>query len=129
MGKLSLFIGDLYHKYQPEAERIGVKLSLDYPDTTQDLADESVLPQVEKQLSSMLERSQHGEVTLAVRKGIISITDRDTVLSKPLCRLLSNSRVTVKSRIGFGTKVEIRTGAGEKGRDAEGKSKLKAREK
>lgn len=108
MHRLSLIIGEIYNKFLPLAENSKVQLSLDFPDTTQEISDPDVLrADLEQHLNSALNRSKGGKVTVTVRKNQITITDSGTILSKPICNLMSNARVQVKSRIGFGTTVTI----------------------
>lgn len=109
MYRLSVIINDLYLKYLPLAEKAGLTLNLDFADTTAKVKDaEKVRKEVEKSLQSAVKSSFKGEIKIAVGRGEISITDSGTVLSKPACALLSNERVTVKSKVGFGTTVKIK---------------------
>ncbi len=109
MYRLSLVISEVYNKYLPLAEKAGITLNLDFPDTTQEVKDpEKLKNELDKQLESALGRSIKGEITIEVKKGQIVIRDTGTVLSKPMCEILENSeRITVTSRVGFGTKVVI----------------------
>lgn len=109
MYRLSIIIGEIYNKYLPLAEKNGVSLSLDYPDTTAEITNpEELKADLEKHLDSALSRSERGQITIAARRDYILISDTGTVLSQPVCKLLSNSRIEVKSRVGFGTTVKIR---------------------
>lgn len=109
MYRLSLVISEVYNKYLPLAEKAGITLNLDFPDTTQEVKDpEKLKNELDKQLESALGRSIKGEIAIEVKKGQIVIRDTGTVLSKPMCEILENSeRITVTSRVGFGTKVVI----------------------
>lgn len=108
MHRLSLIVSEIYNKFLPLAENGKIQLSLDFPDTTQEIADpETLKADLEQHLNSALSRSKGGKVTVTVRKNQIIITDTGTVLSKPICNLMSNARIQVKSRIGFGTAVTI----------------------
>ena len=108
MYRLSLIISEVYNKYLPLAEKGSVSLNLDFSDTTQTVDDpEAIKADLEKHLSSALNRSVNGEISIAVSQDAIAITDSGTTLSKPLCALLSRGRVSVNSRIGFGTTVSI----------------------
>ncbi len=114
MQRLSLIISEIYNKFLPLADNSQVKLSLDFPDTTQTVTDpEAIKTDLETQLNSALSRTKSGEITIAVRKQQIIITDTGTILSKPLCAFMSNSRIQVKSRIGFGTTVTIQLASSE----------------
>ena len=115
MYRLSLIIGEIYNKYLPLAEKKGISLSLDYPDTTGSIANpEEIKADLEKHLDSALSRSKNSNITIAARRDCIVISDSGTTLSKPVCKLLSNSRVEVKSRVGFGTTVKINLKSNEK---------------
>lgn len=106
MYRLSLIISEIYNKYLPLAEKNGIQLNLDFADTTQEITDpETISKELNDHLSSALQRTDQGEVKIAVDKQHITITDTGTVLSKPICALLSKGIVTVKSRVGFGTSV------------------------
>ncbi len=108
MYRLSLIISEVYNKYLPLAEKGRVALNLDFSDTTKTVDDpEAIKADLEKHLSSALDRSISGEVSIAVESDAIVITDSGTTLSKPLCSLLSRDRVNVTSRVGFGTTVRI----------------------
>lgn len=107
MGKLSTVINELYQKYQPLASAAKIKLNLDIrSDETVD--DEKALSaDLEKQLDSALKRAPQGQIKISVQDKKVTISDNGTILSKPICELLSSDRVQVKSRVGFGTKVSI----------------------
>lgn len=108
MYRLSLIISEVYNKYLPLAEKGRVALNLDFSDTTKTVDDpEAIKADLEKHLSSALDHSISGEVSIAVESDAIIITDSGTTLSKPLCLLLSRGRVNVTSRVGFGTTVRI----------------------
>ena len=108
MHNLALIISEIYNKFLPLAEKSQLQLSLDFPDTTQEVTDpETLKTDLEQQLSSIITHSQKGNITIAVRKQQIIITDTGTILSKPICALMSNSRIQVKSRVGFGTTITI----------------------
>lgn len=110
MYRLSLIISEIYNKFLPLAEKGKIQLSLDFPDTTQEISNPAVIKaDLEQHLNSALSRSKNrgGQITVTVRKNQITVTDTGTILSKPICALMSNSRVQVKSRLGFGTTVTI----------------------
>ncbi len=111
MYRLSSIISEIYNKLLPLAEKSQIQLSLDFPDTTQTINDPEVIKSdLEQHLNSALARTKKNagnQITVAVRKSQIIITDTGTILSKPICAMMSNSRVNVKSRIGFGTTVTI----------------------
>ena len=92
MYRLSLIISEVFNKYLPLADQAKVQLNLDFSDTTQQVAH----PEAVKH-----------EISVAVTDRAITITDAATVLSPAACALLSNRRVTVKSRTGFGTTITI----------------------
>ena len=107
MGKLSTVISKLYQKYQPLASAAKIELDLDIR-SDETIDDEKALSaDLEKQLDSALKRAPQGQIKISVRNQKITISDNGTVLSKPVCKLLSNNRIQVKSRTGFGTKVSI----------------------
>lgn len=108
MYRLSLIISEIYNKYLPLAEKDGIILNLDFSDTTKQISDpDRVKQDLESHLSSALQRSDAGEVTVSVDKTAISITDTGTTLSPSACSLLSNRYIDVSSRVGFGTTVKI----------------------
>lgn len=108
MYRLSLIISEIYNKYLPLAEKGSIALNLDFSDTTQTIDDpEAIKIDLEKHLSSALSRSDRGEISISVEQGAIVIADSGTILSKPICALLSKGRVDVTSRVGFGTTIRI----------------------
>ena len=108
MYRLSLIISEVFNKYLPLADQAKVQLNLDFSDTTQQVAHpEAVKHDLDQQLSSALQHTVGGEISVAVTDRAITITDVATVLSPAACALLSNRRVTVKSRTGFGTTITI----------------------
>lgn len=108
MYRLSLIISEVFNKYLPLADQAKVQLNLDFSDTTQQVAHpEAVKHDLDQQLSSALQHTVGGEISVAVTDHAITITDAATVLSPAACALLSNRRVTVKSRTGFGTTITI----------------------
>lgn len=108
MYRLSLIISEIYNKYLPLAEKDGIILNLDFSDATKQISDpDRVKQDLESHLSSALQRSDAGEVTISVDKTAISITDTGTTLSPSTCSLLSNRYIDVSSRVGFGTTVKI----------------------
>ncbi len=108
MYRLSLIISEIYNKYLPLAEKDGIILNLDFSDTTKEIADpERVKKFLDEHLSSTLQRSDKGEVTIGVDQSAITITDTATTLSHAACALLSNRYIDVTSHVGFGTTVKI----------------------
>ncbi len=108
MYRLSLIISEIYNKYLPLAEKDGIILNLDFSDTTKEISDPDRIKQfLDEHLSSTLQRSDKGEVTISVDKNAITITDSATTLSRAACALLSNKYIDVSSRVGFGTTVKI----------------------
>ena len=109
MYRLSIIINEIYLKYLPLAKNAGITLNLDFPDTTITVENgEKIKNEVERTLRSAVKKSFKGEITIAVNKGKITITDTGTVLSAPLIKLLSNDHIEIKSRVGFGTVVTIK---------------------
>lgn len=109
MYRLSIIINEIYLKYLPLAAKAGLTLNLDFPDTTIQVQDgEKIKKDVEKTIRSALSKSIKGEITIAVSKGKIVITDTGTVLSKTLINMLENDHIEIKSRVGFGTVVTIK---------------------
>ena len=108
MYRLSLIISEVYHKYLPLAEKGGVALNLDFSDGTQTVADPDQLKAtIDQHLESAINRSDRGEISIALEKDAIVIKDSGTILSRPACTLLSGEHVDVRSRVGFGTVVRI----------------------
>ena len=109
MYRLSIIINEIYLKYLPLASKAGLTLNLDFPDTTIKVDDgETIKKDVEKTIKSALSKSIKGEITIAVSRGKIVITDTGTVLSKTLIAMLENDHIEIKSRVGFGTTVTIK---------------------
>lgn len=109
MYRLSIIINEIYLKYLPLASKAGLTLNLDFPDTTLTVEDgDKIKKDVEKTVSSAVSKSIKGEITIAVSKGKIVITDTGTVLSKTMINMLTNDHISVKSRVGFGTTVTIK---------------------
>lgn len=112
MNKFSQTIHNLYNKILPIAEQSGVELDLDYsgPATIEfdvETDDPELKAELEKELKNAITRTNSGSIKLKVANGAISITDTGTILSRPLCESLSHGRVSVKSRVGFGTDINI----------------------
>lgn len=108
MQRLSIVISEVYNKYLPFTSKNGIQLNLDFPDSTQEVEDSTAIKEtLEQHLESAINRTNSGHINIAVGKDAIKITDSGTILSKPICRLLSNGRIEVKSRVGFGTTATI----------------------
>lgn len=111
MYRISLIISEVYQKYLPLAEQNRIQLNLDLGESTAETDNPKEIQQeLEKHLDSALQRSNQGEITVSIKGSEIMITDTGTTLSHPVCALLSKGRVTVKSRVGFGTSVIIDLG-------------------
>lgn len=109
MERLSDIVQKMYHKYLPIVQKFGITLDLDFPDTTLTIRErERVERSLDKTLRSAVSRSKNGHISITVRPGRIIITDDGTTLSPATRELLSSKHVTVKSRVGFGTSVEIK---------------------
>lgn len=108
MYRLSLIISEVYNKYLPLAEKNNITLNINLSDTTKTIDNpEAIKADLEKHLDSALSRSDHSEISVSVEHDTIIITDSGTILSKPICALLSKGRVNVTSRVGFGTTIRI----------------------
>lgn len=108
MHRLSLIIGEIYRKYLPLAEQGQITLNLDFADSTTTVDEANQLKtELDEHLHSALKRAPRGEVSIKVTREAIVIHDSGTTLSAPARALLSHGRVTVKSRVGFGTDVYI----------------------
>lgn len=112
MNKFSQTIHNLYNKILPIAEQSGVELDLDYSDPATiefdvETDDPELKAELEEELKNAITRTNSGSIKLKVANGAISITDTGTILSRPLCESLSHGRVSVKSRVGFGTNIDI----------------------
>ena len=82
MYRLSLIISEVFNKYLPLADQAKVQLNLDFSDTTQQVAHpEAVKHDLDQQLSSALQHTVGGEISVAVTNRAITITDAATVLS------------------------------------------------
>lgn len=108
MYRISLIINEIYNKYLPLAEEAGITLNLDFPDPTIETKNTAKLKQkLDRSLSSALERTYDGEISISVHQDRITITDTGTRLSEPACALLSGDRVQVVSEDKTGTTVTI----------------------
>ncbi len=108
MYQLSVIINEIYNKYLPLAEKNRAQLDLDFTDTTQKVVDpEDIKTELDQQLSTILKHTNQGKIQIIVNQNEIIIQDSGTILSKPLCRLISKGRISVNSRVGFGTKITI----------------------
>lgn len=112
MNKFSQTIHNLYNKILPIAEQSGVEFDLDYSDPATiefdvETDDPELKAELEEELKNAITRTNSGSIKLKVANGAISITDTGTILSRPLCESLSHGRVSVKSRVGFGTNINI----------------------
>lgn len=110
MYRISLIISELYNKYLPSAEKADIRLDLDIIDdqwTTDESDLQELKSDIDKHLKSALKRTPKGEIKISVRPHQIIISDSGTTLSKTACKLLTHGRVSVSSRVGFGTKVSF----------------------
>ena len=108
MYRLSLIINEIYNKYLPLAEKAGITLNLDFPDPTTKIKEpEKIKNKLDSHMKSALGRTVKGEIAISVYSDKIVISDTGTVLSKPMIAMLSSEKVSVKSRVGFGTTVTI----------------------
>lgn len=124
MNKFIQTIHNLYNKVLPIAQNSGVELNLDYSDpSTLDIDVETDDPELkaelEEELKNAISRTNSGSVKLRVANGVVTISDTGTVLSRPLCESLSHGRVKVKSRVGFGTSIDISLAKAENSEDSE----------
>lgn len=112
MNKFVQTIHNLYNKVLPIAQNSGVELNLDYSDPASldidvETDDPELKAELEEELKNAITRTNSGSVKLRVSNGVVTISDTGTVLSRPLCESLSHGRVKVKSRVGFGTSIDI----------------------
>lgn len=108
MYRLSFVIDEIYNKYLPLAEKAGISLNLDFPDPTIKIKEPSkIKAHLDKHVGAAFNRTIKSELSIHVARGKIIIKDDGTVLSKPMIALLSSDRVSVKSKVGFGTTVTI----------------------
>ena len=117
MYRLSLVINEIYNKYLPEAIKAGVELNLDFPDPTLRVeAPSRVKKHLDEHVPKAIlrvsnadvargSRKRKGEVRISVSKIGVELRDTGTTLSPGVIKLLSSSRVEVKSRVGFGTRI------------------------
>lgn len=108
MARIAVIISEIYTKYLPLAEKASIRLDLDVRDAGAEVDDEETLKtELEEHLKSALKRTTDGEIKISVQKHKIILKDSGTTLSPTACALLSRGRIKVKSRVGFGTSVEI----------------------
>lgn len=112
MNKFLNTIHSLYNKILPIAEKSGVELNLDYADPATveidvEADDPKLKAELEEEIKNAITRTNSGNIKIKVANGAVTISDTGTVLSRPLCESLSHGRVKVKSRVGFGTSIDI----------------------
>ncbi len=109
MNRLATILSEAYNKYLPLAEKSNIYFNLDFTNITTSADDpEQVKKDLDEQLQNAFKHSKaHSEIKVTVRGQKIIISDPNTVLSKAACALLSNPRIQVQSRVGFGTKITI----------------------
>lgn len=118
MYRLSIIIEEVFRKYLPFAEKVGVALNLDFPDPTKRIKEPSkVRGHLDEHVESAIKRTASrgassklkGEVSILVRKDHIEVRDTGTVLSPAALALINKpEHIEAKSRVGFGTSVLIR---------------------
>lgn len=108
MYRLSTIVSETYNKYQKSSSDRKIEFNLDLFDQS-GVTDqpEKIKAELEKHLKSAIDRSARQKISLTLKDSKIILKDNGTILSKPLCRLLSQGHVTVESRVGFGTTVTI----------------------
>ena len=108
MARLSIAINEIYLKFLPMAEKVGITLDLDFPDPTIEVEDtERIKKDLEKSLKTAVGKRPKSTIKITVVRGKIIVTDSETVLSKQMCEFLSVGHIKVKSKVGFGTTVTI----------------------
>lgn len=108
MYRLSIIISEIYHKYLPLAEKAEIQLNLDIPDTSLNVDDPEIIrTELEESLNNAMKRTPRGEIKISVQGKKIIVSDSGTTLSPAACSLLSRGRISAKSKVGFGTTVEI----------------------
>ena len=112
MNKFVQTIHNLYNKVLPIAQNSGVELNLDYSDPASldievETDDPELKTELEAELKNAIARTNSGSVKIKLKDGHVIISDTGTTLSRPLCESLSHGRVKVKSRVGFGTSIDI----------------------
>lgn len=114
MSRISIILTEVLQKYLPLIEKGEINLNLDFKDTTKTVSNPDELrAQLDLQLGSAVKRTRKSvdgrpsDISIAVKDRAIRITDAGTILSPTTCRLLSSPRIRIKSRVGFGTIVEI----------------------
>lgn len=109
MYRLSIIIEDVFRKYLPIAEKLGVTFDIDFPDPTKRISSPSrVKEPLDKHVSSALKRTK-GAVKVLVKQDGIEILDNGTVLSPVSLALINKpDHIIAKSRVGFGTSVFIK---------------------
>ena len=110
MDRIADTINKIYQKYLPIVKKLGITLDIDFPDTTLTIRErERIERDLDKTMKSAVDRTRHGRILITVRPGVIIVRDDGTILSRAACKLLSHEHVEVKSRVGFGTTVTIRS--------------------
>lgn len=117
MYRLSIIIEDVFKKYLPVAESLGISLNLDFPDSTKRIESPSkVREPLDSHVEGAIRRASvakttknKGEVKIVVKDGGIEILDNGTVLSAGALAVLNKpEHVVAKSRVGFGTSIFIK---------------------
>ena len=109
MYRLSVIVEEVFRKYLPVAQKVGVPLDLDFPDPTKKIEKPSrVREPLEEHLSSAIRRTKN-HVKVLVKKDGITIFDDGSVLSPAVLSALNKpEHIEAQSRVGFGTSVFIR---------------------
>lgn len=108
MERINETINKIYLKYSVVAKKNGTTLDIDFPDVTLTVDNkERIEKALEKAIKDAIKRSRGGKITIAVRKGKITVSDDGKTLNKIDQEKMSSEFVKIKSRIGFGTSVTI----------------------
>lgn len=108
MERISNTIDKIYQKYLPIAKKLGVSLDIDFPDTALKFENKTRIEKdLDKNLKAAISRARGGHVVISVRPSKIVVKDSGLPLTKTACLGLTTEKISVKSRVGFGTTVTI----------------------
>lgn len=107
--RLSVILSEIYNEFLPKANAAKIQLDLDLGEHESEIEDAEIIrTEINRFLETAAHRSAGGTIKISAGPGKrIAIQDSGTTLSPTACALLSRGRVNAKSRVGFGTTVEI----------------------
>ncbi|MBQ7802515.1 hypothetical protein IJ380_01455 [Candidatus Saccharibacteria bacterium] len=108
MYRLSTIIEEVYRTFLPLAEKKKISFNLDFPDPTKRVERPSLVknPLLENTEAAILRAKK--SVSIVVKKNSVVVSDDGEVLpTAKLKEIREAENIKAKSRVGFGTEVEI----------------------